>query len=158
MSEVGSRGNSRDFLYLKEVFKTGIILVLDMLKKFDYLFYRVSKYYHDHNRSSPEFTAVAMVTLVQTLNLLTFLSFLDLILHKKLFANQLKLLIIAVFTILFVFNIIRYNKFDYDSLKEKWEREGSDRKKRHARIVVIYLLLSFVICFVTAIYLGSKKY
>ena len=126
-----------------------------MLKFFDYLFYRACKFYDKGKDQSTAMTgALVILVLMQVFNLLSVFSILQIIIHKKYDVHKL-LIVVGIFLLLIV-NGIRYNKLDYAFFKGKWD--NNDGMKKRGNFLILYLLLSTILFFGLAIYLGTKNY
>jgi glucan phosphoethanolaminetransferase (alkaline phosphatase superfamily) len=127
-----------------------------MLTFFDYLYYAVCDFYSKRGEKEPRFTALLISALMHSFNLLSILFFISLITQSKIGINKFYAVIMTL--ALIILNGIRYNKYNYDVMKEKWGNEEESKKKKKAFIIVLYVILSTVLFFWLAIYLGSKRF
>lgn len=127
------------------------------MKFFDYLFYRIAFAYFNTKDTSPEFAAVCIVSVMQSFAILDFIMLLAIAKHDKTVLNLT--IVIAVCVFFLVFNYIRYiyqEKITYAVLKERWENESKKSEKGIA--VLFFVIVSTVIFFGLAIYVGSKNW
>lgn len=129
--------------------------MISMLRLFDYVYYTICVFYDKNRGSSPGVTALLIIAMLQFFNLFTLLFLIEIILSQKISINNLT--IVTCGLLLLVWNGFRYNKFNYDILKEKWKNETTTQKKKKKNYVLFYLILSVVSVFALAIYVGSKK-
>lgn len=126
-----------------------------MLKFFDYVYYCLCKFYYKIRGEGAGISALAVIALIQFVNLLLLIFLYDLISHTKFKFD--KVIAVLVYIILLILNGIRYNKLNYAVLSDKLKDEQSRRKKVNETLVILYIVLSFSVCLALAIYLGSKK-
>jgi hypothetical protein len=126
-----------------------------MLTFFDYVYYRVCVFYDKNKQNSPGVIALFILSTVQIVNLLTVLFLADILFGIRMVPNKIALIIICA---LFLFiNGIRYNKFNYQVLKEKWHQETPASNNR-GRFVFLYIVLSFLTVFILAICFGGNSH
>ena len=126
-----------------------------MLIFFDYLYYSVRKFYTEYKESGPGFSALAVITLTQILNILTVYILYCLITETRVHINKLAFL--ALYLSVLILNVVRYSKLDPDIIKEKWENKKENQKIILRTFLLLYVVLSFVVCVGLAIYVGSKR-
>lgn len=126
-----------------------------MLIFFDYLYYSVRKYYSEHKESSSGFSALAVITLTHTLNILTVYFLYCLVTQTN--VNISKLTGIALYFSVLILNGVRYSKLDPDIIKEKWENKKEKQKIILRTFLFLYIVLSVAVCVGLAIYIGSKR-
>lgn len=126
-----------------------------MFKFFDYVYFTVCRYYIDRQRSSPAISALAIISFLHMLNLFTlFFLFIAFLPHKP---HLNKYLVgSGLSLILLILNGIRYNKRNFEVLNRVWGDEENRKRKQTA--VVIYIILSMILCFGIVGYLGFKKW
>ncbi len=124
---------------------------MNLLKGFDYIFYRV---YHSYKTKwkddTPGAYATSLVTLLQCLIgviippfLVTAIGTTKVDLDKK--------YIIGAFVMLFVLNYIRYFKIiNYQKLAEKWNDEEKTKRVRNGIFVVLFIITIVAGAFVLA--------
>jgi hypothetical protein len=117
--------------------------------------YRVCEFYLKHRGTSPEGTAIIIVTLMQFLNIFSIYDILSIITQKKLSVG--KGTILAVIVLLLFLNGRRYYKFDYGMLKKKWAEPGGQEKTKRGYLVILYIIISITLCIGLTVYVGSKK-
>ncbi len=116
-----------------------------MFKFFDYVFYCVCTFYYKNNDSSPIFAGLAVLSLMQVINIFTIVA---LIFHLlKYTPNHIKLIVGCTCIIVTVLNGFRYNKFNYNILNERWKDDNSKIQKKKGTFVVLYLLLTIPLAF-----------
>ncbi len=121
----------------------------------NYTYYNICRFYDNNGASNAKITAVIVIALIQYLNLYAIFLLINLILNTTLHLG--KLLIFILYTLAVILNGIRYNKFNYDILKERWDNEDKRQRKKKVMFVILYIVLSSLFAFGLAIYLGSKK-
>ena len=125
-----------------------------MLSFFDYFFYRASVFYDTGKDNGPAIAGLFILSLMQFFNLLSIECLIEIIRLKKF--EIPKVAVVLVIILLSVINGIRYNKLSYDLLKKRWDNESEKQKKKRGVFVLLYLLLSTVIAFSLAIYIGNQ--
>jgi len=126
-----------------------------VLKFFDYLYYSFRTLYSKAKEDGSGISALAVVALVQNLNIFIIYFLYCLISETK--AHVSKLIIVGLYFFFLILNGIRYSKLDPGIIKEKWEKENDKQKIKLRIFLLTYVVLSFILCFGLAIYLGSKK-
>lgn len=126
-----------------------------MLRFFDYLYYGARKFYSEYKESGLGFSALAIITLTQILNILTAYFLYCLITETKVSINKLTFLVLF-FSVL-ILNVIRYSKLDPELIKEKWENKKEKQKITIRALLVINVFLSFALSVGLAIYIGNRK-
>lgn len=126
-----------------------------MLRFFDYLYYGARKFYSGYKERNSDFSALAILTLMQVLNILTTYFLYYLITETKVSINKLTFLVLF-FSIL-ILNVVRYSKLDPELIKERWENKNEKQKITMRALLVIYVFLSFAVCVGLAIYLGGRQ-
>jgi hypothetical protein len=127
-----------------------------MLNFFDYLYYKACEYYSRSGEKDAAFSGLLIVAAVHSFNILSVIFIINLITHTKISVNKYYWIGVAI--LLLILNGIRYRKYNYTILRERWVNEEESVKKRKKTIVALYITLSTVLCFGLAIYLGSKKW
>lgn len=122
---------------------------------FDYVYYRICMFYDKYEKAA-ETSGLLVLTLMYAFNIFSISSIFEIILRRKF--NPGKLSIVVFLATLLVLNGMRYNKIDFASLKEKWKDENTFTRIRRGRGVLVYIIISTIICIGLAIYLGSKKW
>lgn len=124
---------------------------------FDYIFYRVCKAYSRTKDSSPEVSAFCLVALMQFFNILSILMVFAIIIKDKSFFSKIfgGCIVIVLMILSYIRYVYKENK-NYKILSEKWRNESKSRKK--GMIVLIYIILSVIINFGLAIFLGNKDW
>jgi len=125
-----------------------------MLIFFDYLYYGARKFYTEAKESSSDWHALSLITLTQSLNILTVYFLYCVITETRVSINKLAFL--AVFFSILILNVIRYSKLDPDIIKEKWEDKNEKQKVIIRALLVVYVFLSLGLCVGLAIYIGNR--
>jgi glucose-6-phosphate-specific signal transduction histidine kinase len=119
---------------------------------FDYVFYRAYKGYSGTSETAPEGSAVAILSLLQGLNILTVSFLYELITHNRIHVH--KYWVGVLMLVIMVFNYFRYIKKDYfEVVKKRCINESIQQEA----IVWIYIIFSIVGCVGLAIYLGETR-
>jgi hypothetical protein len=126
-----------------------------VLNFFDYLYYCTRTFYSENKERGSGVSALAVVALMQTLNISSIYFLYCLISETR--VNVSKSIIVGLYFCFIVLNGVRYSKLDPDIIKEKWEKEKDNHKIRLRTFLLIYVVLSITLSFGLAIYLGSRK-
>lgn len=110
---------------------------------FDYLYYKVCIFYLKSGDSGARIGALCVVTLFQFLNLFSLFAILSLVLNGMIKNGKLTGFILGIG--LLVYNGFRYNKLNFDVLKDKWQNEDQHSRIRKKTFIIIYLILSVLI-------------
>jgi peptidoglycan biosynthesis protein MviN/MurJ (putative lipid II flippase) len=121
-----------------------------MLTFFDYLYYSLRKFYSRNNKESAGFSALAVITITQTLNVLALYDLYGLMTRTKL--NISKLIVLVLYFSVIILNVLRYSKLDPDIIKEKWENKKENQKIILRTSFFLYVVLSFVVELALTIY------
>lgn len=116
---------------------------------FKYIFYRIYLYYGSKRDAIPKFSSIVVLTVVQNLNFLTFVS--PFISNINITVLKISSLVLSL--ILFFVNYFFIIK-NFDYIKSKWENENIKEKKRRGFLVTIYIIGSIILCFGLVGYLG----
>lgn len=128
-----------------------------MLRFFDYIFYRVCKAYSRTKDSSPEATASCIVAIMQSLNILSILMLIAILINDNSFISKTLIVFFTVASMIFYYiRYIYHGENNYKELEKKWMNETKKFKK--GIFVVIYIVLSFLLTLGLAIYSGNKKW
>jgi len=108
-----------------------------MINLFDYIFYRVYKFYQKRD-GTPAIYASAVLSVMQFFLLLSTLAlirlFIDFPIPQKYFVIPIILLIIGI-------NWFRYERdFDFKKLEVKWGEENSSQRKQRGWLIVVSLI------------------
>jgi hypothetical protein len=125
------------------------------MRFFNYLYCKTCAFYFKYNDSSPKIAALLVVVGMQVFNAFSLFFLLCVIMQRRIAPN--KLLTVFIFLIFLVANGFWFNKYHYEVLKERWQNEKESSKNIRQFLVVSYIVLSTVLFFGLAIYLGSKK-
>jgi hypothetical protein len=120
---------------------------------FDYVYYRICRFYDKNKSSSPGITGLCILSLTHYFNILSIFFILSIAFERKFDIS--KWLGVLLYAILLFINGLRYNKLNYGFLKKKWENENGDIIKKN-NFVIPYILGSTALFAVLAIYIGSS--
>jgi dolichol kinase len=127
-----------------------------MFTFFDYLYYKVCNFYKKREGGTGyRFSGLLVISAMYGFNLLSVLFLVQLVIRQNIDINKFQIIIFAV--VLVILNGIRYNKYDYEMLKKRWENEGEKGRIKKQKLVVLYIIFSTLLFFGLAIFLGSKK-
>ena len=120
---------------------------------FDYIYYRVYSLYRDKwHEEDPKLYAVGIVSLMQEFNLGAILFLL--IYHLEIKIERIYIFLFYI--ILFVFNMLWYSKLRiYNNLSKKWNSEAKNKKTIRGILILLYILLSILVFFKTAVFVGK---
>lgn len=127
-----------------------------MLNFFDYVYYRICHLYYKTQESNPRIVGLIIIALMQSFNFISLFCIICILYQQKL--NSTKAIILISGIIILILDGFRYNKLNYDVLKEKWKNENTSAQAIKGGIVLCYIILSTIICIGLAIYLGSQKW
>ena len=123
-----------------------------MVNFFDYLYYRICKFYYKNGGSNPKITALVILALIHFFNLLSLLAIVRWIIDIKIEIN--KLYAIPIILLILVIDGLRYNKYNYDVLNNKWADEKLGKKIKKGYLVISYVFFSIIACFILGITVG----
>ena len=114
-----------------------------MVTLFDYIFYRVYKFFQKKDNFIPDTKASATLSLMQFFTLLDILVFVRIMYP---FSLPNKMYVLPVILILGGLNWYRYERnFNIEELENRWSKEDSARRKKNGWFIVLYLVASFLI-------------
>jgi hypothetical protein len=113
-----------------------------MLTFFDYVYYTICRYYYKNNDKGARISALALLSLIQCFNLFSLFVIFDLL---KYLPDNRKYIAVFSYILLLILNGIRYNKFNFDVLDEKWGGEKVNTKKKKNFFIGGYFILSIII-------------
>lgn len=128
---------------------------MNILKIYDYLYYRTYKIYLiKWKESMPWLYALGLVSIIQVFNL-SILYFTYAFIYKSYKIDAKFGLILTIGII--VINYIRYhsNRYNFNSLSEKWAKEDYEKEKSRGKILIVFIGISFLVCLGMAILLGE---
>ncbi len=112
---------------------------------FDYVFYRISCLYGDvfHYEASKELNGITILSLFQSLNLVTVLNLFELRIYR--YKHSVIFFFLGLI-VLFGLNYIRYVKKNrYDKLNDIWNAYNESKKNIRDILVILYFLASIVL-------------
>jgi|KBSSwiStaDraftv2_1062776.scaffolds.fasta_scaffold2908305_1 amino acid permease len=109
---------------------------------FDYAYYRFCRFYIKDSESSARITSLALLSLIQTLNIFSVIVVFGL---YKYFLSNVKVAVLVTYVTLLILNGIYYNKHNYDVLAEKWKNEDESTQRRKGFYVQAYVGLSLLL-------------
>ena len=127
------------------------------MKFFDFIFYKVCTWYMNNKSSSPEFGATCVVSALQGLNVIILFLLFEILNQSKSIIP--KLFFIAPIVLFLILNYVKYiyrENMSYPVLKEKYQDQN--KKNQKTILATIYFLVTVLLSFGLAIYLGSKKW
>jgi len=130
-----------------------------MLVFFDYLCFWIYKAYKRGGDSSPEFLGSSVVSFLQTLNICSGITLVD-VLKKVQEPSLSKLTAVILFTSLVVLNYIRYiwiAKFSIDAISNRWNLESEKYRTNSRYLQISYVILSTVVFFGMVLHFAVKK-
>lgn len=125
---------------------------------FDYLYLKVYKFYSSFNDKSAQSTAAAIVGGLITMNILTLLFFIDFILDNNALTSEWLIIFLFLF-----FQVITYYRYLYQEkhsvtvIENKLSELPKSKKETIKIIHFIYWVVSLVLFFGSAIFIGSFK-
>ncbi len=122
-----------------------------MLRIFDYLFYRFTRFYiKNTDGRNPYILSVCILSLLYSLNLL---SLLFLIFNLFKIKSDISLLImLLLWSIAFALHVYRYySRVSYDMLYERWKNESAKTQIRKNVVIICYFIFTFIFAISVAI-------
>src|SRR5438477_11071198 len=95
---------------------------------FDYAYYRICKFYYENRDSGARFGGLAVLSVIQFLNI--FIVFWVICFLLRFTIHNNKLIVILGYFVIVVLNGFRYNKLNYDVLDAKWKDEDVRTQKK----------------------------
>lgn len=120
-------------------------------KSFEYIFYRIALFYAFFKDGTPRFSSIILFSVVQSMHILTIFFSLAFLFN----ISNIKIPGLIIAFLILVLNQLYFNKKTFNRIIEKWRNETIQDKKRRGLIVGMYVILSFILFFGVAIYLGS---
>ena len=130
-----------------------------MLIFFDYCYFHLYNFYSGYNDKSPGSAAGALVGGFLAMNIITIMMFILWVDKTKSFLNN-RWLIVGIAVLFQIITYVRYEqlrRFSYESIREKVNQNTESKRKLMRSFSIAYGILSPIICFALAIYLGSKN-
>lgn len=110
---------------------------------FDYVFYRLYKFYIGQGSSVTHTYASSLVTVLQTFMVLLFYALLSLFIEVSTF-NKLYIFLVAV--PLFIINWYRYERdFDIQKYEERWGDEPKAERRKKRWLIVLWFVIAILI-------------
>ena len=107
-----------------------------MLRFFDYVYYRSSKFYFDNKGTNSKISGLCIIVIMHLFNI-SILFFLYCIVSKtKPFISKSIIIFLLVF--FFLLDGIRYNKLNYNILSDRWKDELHANKR--GTLVLLYII------------------
>jgi hypothetical protein len=127
-----------------------------MFRFFDYVYYRTCIFYNKSGeKTSYRISGLVLLSVLQVLNLLflfqltfTFLNY---------WPSLNKYIAVILYVIFLILDGIRYNKLNYDVLRERWANEDAQSYQRKGIWVVLYILLSVLLVIVLIIVKANNR-
>jgi|SRR5690554_6262740 len=113
-----------------------------IIKFYYYCFYRLTNAYKVLDETDPELASMAIVTLCQSLNILSFIA-IPFIMSDSQYSKGLVVVVITSNFIINWFFILTKKK--YIQLKDYWKNENTKNKKLKLYLIWVYILFSFVV-------------
>jgi hypothetical protein len=124
------------------------------VKIFDYLYFRAYRFYLKSEKVPPELSAVALVSLMQALHILSIFLFISFLIKQKIIIS--KLVYVIIFLLILFFNYKKYiPKNTYNKFKLKWENDINMIKRGY--LLITYVIFNLLLIFSLAICIGSHK-
>lgn len=115
---------------------------------FDYIFYRIYKFFRDRGDGIPETAGSLLLSLIQFLTILDIMVIVKMIYDYPFPDN--KYYFLPPLILLGVINWFRYEgNFDVSQLDAKWKDEEQSKKVKNGWLIGLYLLVSL---FIPAVY------
>jgi len=126
------------------------------MRFFDYLFYFIYKFYSQKEKGAASSSA-GIIGGLQAINILSILMVFSIFLIQKSYLNKIISLVIIIF-----FQITTYIRYIYKEtnsiavIEERWMKMNNPKKKQARLLGTLYIILSVIIFFGLAIFLGTR--
>ncbi len=129
-----------------------------MFKYFDYLFYRVCEYYKKSDEDGYRFSAALVLAVLQGFNVASVFFYVQILMGVKIKLGTVHAVSYAA--LFFIINLMRYkkDKYDIESLKEKWKYETKSTRNRKLNVIILYIVLSIILLLILVNYHGRKDW
>lgn len=127
------------------------------MKFFDLAFYRIAEYYNRKEGGAYRISSILLLTLILSLNILSILFPWDYYKKLNIFPTKYHVLyVVMIPTFCLIFS--RYYFFkSYDEIKDFNSFLTTEQKSKFDFFLVLYIILSFLICFSICIYIGETR-
>jgi len=116
----------------------------NMFSLFDYIFYRIYKFFRVRGDGIPETAGTLLLSLIQFLTVLDIMVIVKMVYDYPFPEN--KYYFLPPLILLGVINWFRYERnFDISQFDGKWKDEEEKRKIKNGWLIGLYLLISFLI-------------
>lgn len=113
-----------------------------MLKLFDYIYYRIYRFFKEKGHGTPETVGSSLLSLMQFLTIVDIIFILELIYG---FPIPSKFAFLPLLIALGAWNWYQYERnFDTKGYEMKWKDEEEKKKIKNGWLIAIYLLISFL--------------
>jgi hypothetical protein len=114
-----------------------------MIKLFDYIFYRIYKFYIGQGNKLADSFASSLLTVMQCFAIIDIMVIVKIIRDYP-FPN--KLVFVLLFVVIGGFNWYRYErKIDLEQLTSQWKDEEQSKRTRNGWLIGIYLVVALLI-------------
>jgi len=118
---------------------------MNPLVVFDYLFYRLYVFYERFYAYGNTFSAIGPLSIIETINILTFWNYFHTPLNKSDEIPGGVMLVIGC-VLLIIVNSIRYKRFvTYQKLQKRWGEEKRKIRSIRGFIMICYFILSVIL-------------
>jgi len=112
------------------------------MKVFDYIYYRIYKFFQNRSDNVSETTASVLLSLMQ------FLALIDLMFLLQMFYNFTippKWFFAPILIFIMALNWYRYEReFEIEKYDQHWQNEAKDKKSKNGWFLVFYLFIAFL--------------
>jgi len=122
-----------------------------VMRLFDYIYYRTFHLYkYKWKDDDPKMYAIGLVSLLQTIHILTLLFFYLYFIDTKIYIN--KVYVVAFFLLIIALNFYRYRDKgkSFRLLEDKWKGELAIKDKVFGYLIIFYIILSIFLFIVSA--------
>ena len=119
--------------------------------KYEYIIYKVYNWMQKRKRATPVFSTVAILALAHVLQIFIILNIIDRFIvdiGRFIYVNDLVVRVESML-FLFIYYHVVYNKKRWESYMEKYGNETEAERKRGNRMVLLYLIGSIVLFFLS---------
>jgi len=127
-----------------------------MIAFFDYVYYRLCVFYNKSGENrSYKISGLVLLSAIHTFNLFFVVQLICVSFHYWPPIN--KYFAVIPYFLLIIVNGFRYNKLNYDLLKERWGNEDSKAHQQRGIGVFLYIILSVIVVIIMIVWRAKTK-
>ncbi|PKF74834.1 hypothetical protein CW752_07325 [Chryseobacterium sp. PMSZPI] len=127
------------------------------MKFIDIIFYRIAEYYKRKEGGAYKISSLFILTLLFSLNMFSILFLLEYLQNITIFKTKYYILYYVIFPV-FSLLLLRYFRFkNYNDIAKFNADLNRNQKNKIDLVIIIYIIISFILCFSIAIYIGEQR-